>query len=286
MRILITGATGTLGRRVIKKILAKDDEINIVGISRDEQKQRTMPKHDRLLMRLADIRSRESLFTAVGGYDFDVVAHFAALKCVDTLEANPMEAVRTNVDGTKNVIDLARQGFMRAKLVLASTDKAVFPINTYGYTKALAEKLILEDSWGVVCRYGNVLGSRGSVVPAFINSLLKHQTINITHPEMTRFWLTVDQAADLVIRHIFSAASTGGTAIPSIKASKVLDVGVAIAELLGVSEYQVNEIGIRPGEKMHETLELGVSSDTCEQFTPGELKDLLGPLVTEVVGKC
>jgi FlaA1/EpsC-like NDP-sugar epimerase len=280
MRFLITGATGTLGRKVIDKLLANYDH-QILGISRDEQKQRTMPKHPNLKMRLADVRTMGSLWNAVD-CDLYGILHFAALKCVDTLEANPAEAIETNVIGTQNIVTLGRNKGCR--VVLTSTDKAVDPINTYGHTKALAEKLVMQREGNVVCRYGNVLGSRGSVVPSFITSLLHNTTINITHPEMTRFWLTIDQAADLVIRHMLSTHA-GGLAIPSVKAAKVYDVGVAIAKILGFTDYEVKTIGIRPGEKMHETLEPGISSDTCEQFTEDELKDLLTPLVNDIMEK-
>jgi FlaA1/EpsC-like NDP-sugar epimerase len=281
LKVLITGATGTLGRKVINKLLERGG-IEILGISRDEQKQRTMPKHSNLTMRLADIRFLDSLDSAVRT-TYDVVGHFAALKCVDTLEDNPMEAILTNINGTRNVMQLTSL-YPQGKLVLASTDKAVFPINTYGHTKALAEKITLQDPNNVVCRYGNVLGSRGSVVPAFIRSLKDHNCIEITDPAMTRFWLTTDQAADFVIRHMLERTSYG-LAIPNIKAAKVVDVGRMIGKILGVRDFNIKTIGIRPGEKLHECLEPGVESHTCDQLTENELHDLLYPLVVSELGK-
>jgi UDP-N-acetylglucosamine 4,6-dehydratase len=262
MKILITGVTGTLGRAVTDLLLANHPEVDIWGIARDEQKMRTMPRHDRLHLRLCDIKDKEALedvFHAADG--FYKVLHFAALKCVDTLEDFPVEAVKTNVLGTHNIVTLARQT-MCNRMLLASTDKAVYPINAYGHTKALAEKLVLEGGENnVVCRYGNILGSRGSFLLSLVESLKNKKKAYFTCHDMTRFWTTIDTIAAFVLESAF--ASPAGLRIPTpMKSSSVLDLIETTADLLGVKAYELVPIGIRRGEKIHEYLQTAEESET------------------------
>lgn len=262
--ILVTGATGTLGKVVIEKILKDFPSFYITGISRDEQKQRLMPRHERLTMRLADIRDENSLHQALDYHlkDYLLIFHLAALKCVDSIEENAAEAIRTNVSGTENIIDLGKN--LGANVVLASTDKAVHAINTYGMTKALAERLVLKASpLNIVCRYGNVLGSRGSFLESLKKSLIENQKAYITDERMTRFWMTLHQARDFVIHCAFNGKT--GLQIPFyIKSSPIIQLIEVTAEVLGVKEYEIEKVGIRPGEKIHEIL--------CNEFERDENK--------------
>ncbi len=284
---LITGITGTLGQAVTAKLLNDlGENVSILGVSRDEQKQRLLPKDDRLKLRLGDVRDFESLTDACGheqGAYFDYIFHFAALKCVDTLEENPTEAYRTNVEGTRNVAKLASQ--FQAKLILTSTDKAVSPINAYGYSKALAERVALTaDPQNVVCRYGNVLGSRGSIVETLQHTLMTSRKAALTHKDMTRFWMTVEQARDLVLEAAF--LDRWGIVVPSwIRSAPVVDLIREVADqVLGVGAlYETVSIGVRKGEKMHECLaneyeaKAGavMSNDKSRLMSKAELKDLI-----------
>jgi UDP-N-acetylglucosamine 4,6-dehydratase len=265
VNVVVTGATGTLGKAVIDKLLT-DERIYITGISRDEQKQRLMPKHPRLKMRLADVRDMSSIADALRTYheEYDVFFHFAALKCVDTIEENPREAHRTNVVGTENIVNLAKH--MEAKVVLASTDKAVYPVNTYGVTKALAERFTLSASPNnVVCRYGNVLGSRGSILESLGANLKNNRRAYLTDERMTRFWLTLNDARDFVIHCAFSEKT--GLQLPFfVKSSRVSDLIKVTAKLLGVEDYSVENIGVRAGEKIHESL--------CTEYESGYKKNV------------
>lgn len=284
MKILVTGATGTLGKLVVKRLLSNG--CHVVGFSRDEQKQRLMQKHQNLTMVLGDVRDLESLKLASMGCD--KIAHFAALKCVDTLEENPAEAIKTNVLGTMNVCTVSK--LLGLKVVFTSTDKACEPINAYGHTKALGECLVFENG-GTVCRYGNVLGSRGSVVNAFVKSLKEKNEINLTHSDMTRFWITADDAADFVTDKIMHTPTHPGIYIPDILAAPVVSIGAAIATILDIKPYAINIVGIRAGEKLHETLRVedgdipGMTSDLYNEYTTDELIEMLDPVVREVVGK-
>lgn len=282
--VLITGITGTLGRAVCAKLLDDlGEKVQILGISRDEQKQRLLPKDDRLLLRLANICDFESLRDASNlsnGQQFDFVFHFAALKCVDQIELNPKEAIRVNIHGTENVARLAKETF--AKMILASTDKAAMPINTYGRTKGLAEAIVRNaHKANVVCRYGNVLGSRGSILESLKTTLTKQARAYLTHSEMTRFWMTLDQARDLVLEAAFR--DRDGLIIPTwIRSSTVLDLIKVTAEVLKVPMYDLETVGVRPGEKIHECLateyEAGkqiLSSDAARLMPKGELRDLI-----------
>ena len=284
-RILITGITGTLGRAVCKRLLENCGQyVSIMGISRDEQKQRMIPHDPRLTLRLADVRDYESLRDAIDcweGAHFHQIYHFAALKCVDTLENQVDEALRTNVTGTKNMIKIARECFSR--LILASTDKAVYPINAYGCTKAIAERLVLQASKeNSVVRYGNVIGSRGSILDSLKYSLVKKRKASITDHSMTRFWWTLDEARDLVISCGYGEKY--GLNYPHwIKSASTADFIAATADVLGVMSYEMEPpTGSRPGEKLHECMATEYeggramySSDPDRLMGSKELRDLI-----------
>lgn len=278
MRYLITGITGTLGQAVTKRLL--EDEANeVIGVSRDEQKQRAMPKHARLKLYLGDVRDQWRILELCEGVD--VVFHFAALKCVDSLEANPEECLKTNILGTRNVL-FAQKACGISRVVLSSTDKAAYPINIYGQSKAAAEKLVLENPNNVVCRYGNVVASRGSVIPMFANSLRAEKRVYITSPEMTRFLIRIEDAAQFVIDG--SRGVMGGLKIPEMKSTDIMTLADAVADVIGVQSAGYVHIGMRPGEKLHECLRTQyegeqIHSHEAPRFTMDELKDLIRPVL-------
>jgi FlaA1/EpsC-like NDP-sugar epimerase len=267
-RILITGVTGTLGTTLTRLLLKDPDVDEIIGISRDEQKQRQIPTHPILKLRLADIRDPAAVARAIGSKPIDYIFHLAALKCVDTLEYHPYEAFQTNVIGTQNMVDIADQ--LDAKLTFTSTDKACYPVNAYGQSKALAEKIVL-NAGHTVCRYGNVLGSRGSFLPSLILSLKTEGKAYLTHPDMTRFWMSAGQVAQFV--KDAGRESKSGLKVPQgLQACDMPSFIKAVASFCGVEKYEIEEIGVRPGEKFHETLvtkeegSLVTSEDRDRQF--------------------
>ncbi len=249
MKIFISGVTGTLGQMVSSMLVARGHEV--VGYSRDEQKQAKMPKHDMLTLYLGDVRDRDRVIEATR--DCDLIMHFAANKMVDILEHNPEEALHTNVIGTQNILHAQRVNGID-RVVLASTDKAVYPINIYGASKMAAERLVLRNPNNVVCRYGNVLGSRGSVLPMFVKTLQAEDPYaEITDIKMTRFWITAERAAGFVISTALDDSACG-LKIPRIESAKVSCVIDTVAEILDVKGFIVHETEIRPGEKIHECL--------------------------------
>ena len=277
MKYLITGISGTLGQAVSKILLDKKDT-QIIGYSRDEQKQRLLPKNPKVTLYLGDVRDRDRITEASRGVD--ILFHFAALKCVDTLEDNPDEAKKTNVDGTENVLHAQRVNGIK-RVVLSSTDKAVYPVNAYGTSKMLSEYLVRRNQNNVVVRYGNVLASRGSVVGEFVRTIRNDKTVKITHSEMTRFFLTQEEAAQFVVASAF--AGQGGLYIPDIKCTSIVTLARTIGKILNTKVIPQN-VGIRPGEKLHEclrTLEEGgpIYSNTGTKFTETELLDKLTPIV-------
>jgi FlaA1/EpsC-like NDP-sugar epimerase len=277
-QVLVTGITGTLGAALSELLMSQG--VRVLGISRDEQKQRQLPQNDLLSLRLADVRDPGALQRVVGGKDISTIYHLAALKCVDTLEYHPYEALQTNVHGTQNVVDLA--DMIGANVVFTSTDKACYPINAYGASKALAEKIVIGAGHTVV-RYGNVLGSRGSFLPNLILSLKTEGKAYLTDKRMTRFWMSVRQAAALVLRATEYHGGEGELVIPEgIRACTLPAFAEAVAMFCGVVEdYDIVEIGARPGEKVHETLrteEEGAlirSNDEGLQFEQGELVEFI-----------
>ena len=259
--ILITGGTGSLGRALTKRLL--DQNAKTVRIfSRNESKQIEMESEfnedKRLRFFIGDIRDSERLFNALE--DVDIVFHAAALKHVPKIEYNPFESIKTNVIGSQNVIDNSLKQNVQ-KVIAISTDKAVSPLNTYGATKLLMEKLFVSANNYLnrekyrtrfhAVRYGNVLGSSGSVIPKFIQQIKSNEKIRITDSEMTRFNITMDNALDLIINT--SKIGKGSEIfIPKLKAYNIMDVKSALFDLLHETDYEV--VGIRPGEKLHETL--------------------------------
>src|SRR5215475_1256731 len=275
MRILITGGTGSLGTELVRQLLQRPaSEIDRIAIySRDEQKQEVMRQlfndHPALRFFIGDVRDERRLELALTG--IDTVIHAAALKIVPKGEYDPSEFMKTNVNGTNNVIHACiRMGVRKA--ILASTDKAVNPVNLYGSSKLMAEKLFvagnaLSGSIGgrgckfSVVRYGNVVGSRGSVVPLWRALAGQGVPLPLTHPEMTRFWITLNQAADLVLSMI-PVMKGGEIFVPKLPAYDLLALAWSIGE-------QGDTIGIRPGEKIHEAL---ISPDEARQtFLQGDL---------------
>lgn len=254
--ILVTGGTGSFGRKFARIVLDELNPKKLIIFSRDELKQHDMRVEGyddpRLRYFIGDVRDVDRLRRAFNGVD--IVVHAAALKQVPACEYNPIEAIKTNVDGAKNIVDAAIDSGVRTVLAL-STDKAVNPINLYGATKLCAEKLFVQgnsysgiDGTRFSCvRYGNVVGSRGSVVPLF-KKQSETGTITVTDPRMTRFWITLDQGVRFVINCI-ERMEGGEVFIPRIPSMNIMDLATAIAP-----DCKIETTGIRPGEKLHEVL--------------------------------
>ena len=259
-KILITGGTGSLGNALTSRLLKEDvDTIRI--FSRNENKQNTMEaefKDGRLRFLLGDVRDYSRLVRAME--DIDIVFHAAALKHVPIIEYNPFEAIKTNVIGSQNVIDACLEENVE-KAVAIGTDKAVSPLNTYGATKLLMEKLFVTSSnylkkerhrtKFVAVRYGNVLGSSGSVIPKFIEQIKNKEKITITDPAMTRFSISMDKALDFIL-HATEIAKGSEIFVPKLRAYSIGDLKEALFELLGKTNEEI--IGIREGEKLIEIL--------------------------------
>ena len=260
--ILITGGTGSFGSAFILKVL--DAKVNFKEIrvfSRDEKKQDDLRKkinNPKIKFLLGDVRDSESIKKAIKNVDF--VFHAAALKQVPSCEFYPLEAVKTNVLGTNNVIQLAIDNLVK-KVVVLSTDKAVYPINAMGMSKALMEKVAIsnfnlsDNNKTIICvtRYGNVLASRGSVVPLFINQILENKPVTLTNPKMTRFIMPMNKAIELVI-FAMKNAKGGEIFIQKTPAANIKNILQAILEILKKKEHKINYIGTRHGEKDHESL--------------------------------
>lgn len=259
--LLITGGTGSFGKAFVKRVLDQDLFRRVIIFSRDELKQlemrRALNDDERLRFFLGDIRDRPRLLRAFYGVDY--VVHAAALKQVDTAEYNPSEFLETNVRGSQNVIDAAIDAGVK-KVVALSTDKASSPINLYGATKLCADRLFIagnnyaaarETRFSVV-RYGNVMGSRGSIVPIWRQLSLEGKALPITDQRMTRFWITLQQAVDFVLDS-FESMQGGELYVPKIPSVRLVDLAKAIS-----ANPTFHDIGIRPGEKLHEEM---ISSD-------------------------
>ncbi|MGF1721711.1 polysaccharide biosynthesis protein [Vibrio kyushuensis] len=258
--LLVTGGTGSFGNAVVKKFLNTDiKEIRI--FSRDEKKQDDMRKQfssDRLKFYIGDVRDYQSVSNAMRGVDF--VYHAAALKQVPSCEFYPLEAVKTNVIGTENVLE-ASISYNVERVVCLSTDKAVYPINAMGISKAMMEKVIvaksrnLEHTNTMICctRYGNVMASRGSVIPLFIRQVASKQPITVTEPSMTRFMMTLDDAVDLVL-HAFEHGENGDIFVQKAPAATIEVLIKALLEIMDKSDHPVKVIGTRHGEKLYEAL--------------------------------
>lgn len=276
-KLLITGGTGSFGKTMLRDMLARDvDEVRV--LSRDEEKQdalRNELRDPRVRFYLGDIRDRESVDRAIAGVD--CVFHAAALKQVPSCEFFPMEAVRTNIVGSDNVARSAVDARVRS-LVCLSTDKAVFPVNAMGLSKAMMEKVAqaiarsLEPDTPTtvsLVRYGNVMYSRGSAIPLFINQVKSGRPITVTEPEMTRFLMPLRDSVSLV-HHAFENASQGDLFIRKAPASTIADLVTAITELFDRPDHPVEVIGWRHAEKLYETLasaqELASSDDMGDYY--------------------
>lgn len=254
--ILVTGGTGSFGKKFIEIMLAEYHPARLIVFSRDELKQHEMRvsgyDHPSLRYFIGDVRDEERLRRAM--HSVNIVVHAAALKQVPACEYNPMEAIKTNILGSSNVIEAALDAGVE-KVVALSTDKAVNPINLYGTTKLAAEKLFVQSNAYAAgtetrfscVRYGNVVGSRGSVIPIFLQQR-QNGSLTITDTRMTRFWLTLEQGVRFVIRCI-DLMQGGEVFVPKIPSTRVFDLAKAIAP-----EADIEVIGIRPGEKLHEVL--------------------------------
>ena len=282
--LLITGGTGSFGNAVLQRFLDSDfSEIRI--FSRDEKKQDDMRialNNDKVKFYIGDVREYQSVNDALRGVDY--VFHAAALKQVPSCEFYPMEAVKTNVLGTENVLNAAIANNCK-RVVVLSTDKAVYPINAMGISKAMAEKLTVAKSRSisvsgpVVCltRYGNVMASRGSVIPLFINQIKAGKALTVTDPNMTRFLMSLDDSVDLVL-HAFEHAQQGDLFVQKAPASTVADLAVALQQLFGDNK-PVKIIGTRHGEKLYESLisreEMAKAEDMGRYYRiPADNRDL------------
>jgi len=269
--VLVTGGTGSFGKKFIEIMLAEYQPAKLIVYSRDELKQHEMRvggfEHPSLRYFIGDVRDQLRLERAMHGVD--IVIHAAALKQVPACEYNPMEAIKTNILGSSNVIDAALDAGVK-KVMALSTDKAVNPVNLYGATKLAAEKLFVQSNAYAAgtatrfscVRYGNVVGSRGSVIPIFIKQR-QNGKLTITDMRMTRFWLTLEQGVRFVIR--CSEQMYGGEVfVPKIPSTKIIDLAKVVAP-----QAEIEVIGIRPGEKLHEVL---INEDEARSTT--ELDDM------------
>ena len=277
--VLITGGTGSFGRALTKRLINSKAR-RIAIFSRDDLKQLDMKNEfhdDRLRFFLGDIRDSSRLDIALHGVDY--VVHAAALKQVDTGEYNPMEFVKTNIVGSQNVIDACIRNGVK-KVVALSTDKASSPINLYGATKLTADKLFSAAnnySYGYgtlfsIVRYGNVMGSRGSVIPYFKQLATVGKPFPITDKRMTRFWITLEQAVEFVLES-FEIMQGGELYVPRIPSMKIMDLAQAIKK-----DFKYEEIGIRPGEKLHEEM---ISPDDSRRTVELPNRYVVSPIFAE-----
>lgn len=265
MTLLITGGTGFLGQAVTKYVLANTD-LDVIVFSRDEYKQWIMQSeinNPRVTYMLGDLRDRNRVFEAVSWADYCI--HGGALKHVWAGEQHPWEVIQTNIHGTKNVVDACNE--YDCKMVLVSSDKAVEPMNLYGCTKMAAEALTLNGNQRVV-RYGNVFGSRGSVLHKFNEWVAKGHSFKITDMRMTRFVITIDEAVKLVLQTLDKPPKSLN--IPTLPAMRIVDLAKAFDP-----DAVIDEIGIFPGEKLHESLSLTQSSEDARKLTVDEIKELI-----------
>jgi UDP-glucose 4-epimerase len=281
--LLITGGTGSFGNAVLRRFLTSGvREVRI--LSRDEKKQDDMRKKynsPRLKFYIGDVRDYQSVLNAVRGADY--VFHAAALKQVPSCEFHPLEAVKTNVLGTENVLEAAINSGVK-RVICLSTDKAVYPINAMGISKAMMEKVAVAKSRSsvstVICvtRYGNVMASRGSVIPLFVDQIQSGKPLSITDPNMTRFMMTLDDAVDLVL-YAFEHGKPGEIFVQKAPAATIETLAIALRGLLQQPNHKINIIGTRHGEKLYEALlsreEMVAAEDLGGYYrVPPDLRDL------------
>jgi UDP-glucose 4-epimerase len=284
-KLLITGGTGSFGNAILESFLDTDlEEVRI--FSRDEKKQDDMRRsyaNSKLKFYIGDVRDYDSVLNATRGVDY--VYHAAALKQVPSCEFHPMEAVKTNVLGTENVLNAAIQNEVK-RVVCLSTDKAVYPVNAMGISKAMMEKVMvaksrnLDPTKTVICgtRYGNVMASRGSVIPLFVDQVRAGNPLTITDPNMTRFMMTLADAVDLVL-YAFEHGGNGDIFVQKAPAATISTLAQAMTELMGAFDYPINVIGTRHGEKLFEALlsreEMACAEDLGDYYrVPPDLRDL------------
>ncbi len=283
--LLITGGTGSFGNAVLNRFLKTDiKEIRI--FSRDEKKQDDMRKkynNHKLKFYIGDVRDYSSILNASRGVDF--IFHAAALKQVPSCEFHPIQAVKTNILGTENVLEAAIANSVK-RVVCLSTDKAVYPINAMGISKAMMEKVMvaksrnLDSNKTIICgtRYGNVMASRGSVIPLFVDLIGEGKAITITDPNMTRFMMTLEDAVDLVL-YAFQNGNNGDIFVQKAPAATIETLAIALKELLNTPDHPINIIGTRHGEKLYEALlsreEMLAAIDMGDYYrVPPDLRDL------------
>ncbi len=281
--LLITGGTGSFGNAVLRRFLHSDvKEIRV--FSRDEKKQddmRAKYKSSKLKFYIGDVRDYQSILNATRGVDY--IFHAAALKQVPSCEFHPLEAVKTNVLGTENMLEAAINSQVQ-RVVVLSTDKAVYPINAMGISKAMMEKVAVAKSRSSgdtiinVTRYGNVMSSRGSVIPLFANQVRSGQPITITDPSMTRFMMTLDDAVDLVL-YAFEHGRSGEIFVQKAPAATIAVLAAALGSILGSPNHPIDIIGTRHGEKLFEVLlsreEMAAAHDLGAYYrVPPDLRDL------------
>lgn len=289
-KFLILGGTGTLGKSLIKRILALPEDVSVTCFSRCELKQKGLRdeiKDPRLQFVLGDIRDRDFLFYVFSG--MDTIFHVAALKHIDSMEENPEESVKTNIVGTINVADAAISCRV-PYVVFSSTDKAVEPINVYGNSKAISEKILLRRNalqkftQFSIYRWGNVVGSRGSAIPMFAKTLKDEGKAYLTDSKMTRFWIRIEEAIDFVMKSY--RIPSNEVRIPDMKAASVVRVIEETAKIMGIDTFEILEIGKRRGEKIHEDLtskfdtkRKHLNSGTAAHYTVEELHTIIRPIV-------
>lgn len=275
MKTLIIGGSGTLGSALIERI-----DGDVTCFSRGELAQKELSaRYPQVHMVIGDVRDKPAVDHAM--VCVDRVFLLAAIKHIDVAEKNPLEAIKTNVTGAVNVGKAALAAGVK-HVIYCNTDKAVLPISTYGYTKALAQNYLLSLNGKGKAKFsaflwGNIVASRGSVIQTFVEKLMRQEVVPLTDPRMSRFWLTIDQAADFMLESYLDAP-TDRAIYPPVKGATVIRVIESIARILGVRQYSLGSIGLRGIEKLYEVLESThqgcFRSDTCEQYTDAELDDL------------
>jgi FlaA1/EpsC-like NDP-sugar epimerase len=279
VKYLVIGGTGTLGKALIGE-LVKDGHAEVRCLSRCELKQKELRDAfptAKLRCLVGDIADYDSLSDAMRG--INVAFHVAALKHVDTAEYNPEAAVKTNVLGTINVAKAAEAAGV-PYCAFSSTDKAVEPINVYGMTKGISERILFrrneaqDETRYSVFRWGNVATSRGAAIHYFAKTLREEGRAYITSPDMTRFWIRIDDAVKFMLAN-YRNAPANAPVIPQLKSASVMEMIAAVARAVGVTDYSVKEVGLRPGEKLHESLAPSFDSYSAERYTPEELDAIL-----------
>lgn len=289
--VLILGGTGTLGIAILEYLTDHFPGCKITILSRDEQKQAIMRRaYPGVTFVIGDIRCRASIARHFAGKN--VVFHVAAMKHVDVCEENPMECIKTNELGTMNAADCAIAARV-PNFVFSSTDKAIDPINQYGRSKAAAECLLYglnrsqQRTRFSVYRWGNVIGSNGSAVPIFADTLKRERTAYVTDERMTRFWLPIKWATQFMLTTFSEAYTDKAMVLPAMKAAPVVDVVKCIADILMIDDFKIQKIPIRAGEKIHEAMysqhECDYTSKSAPQYSYEELRELLKPIVLEAV---